>query len=381
MITLLFSILLLSGALLYLLFTAWIFRGLGKLKKAEIKVEEKLPTVSVIVPARNEDHNIEETLESLAGQNYPQEKLQVVMVNDRSTDNTPGIMARYAHTHKNFTLVEIDILTPGISPKKNAIEWGISASTGEIIFTTDADCIHSSNWIRQIVSYFTSEVGLVAGLSVMEPDDETIFHRLHALDYLSHSFVGAGAIGNSSALNCTGANLAYRYEAFTQLCGFGKAAHFVSGDDEFFLQKLVNSKKWKAAFALGAETIVRSLPPENLIDIIYQRFRWGSKGLYYPQNIKKLALGIFIFFIILMTAPFLTLVNFLPLMVFMLALSAKLLSDLMVMRRGCRVFQLKFPWFSFFALFIIHPLLIVLSALGGHFLHFKWKGEPFRSKV
>ena len=375
------TFLLIAGAAVYAFFTKWIYYGLGRLNDSEPQSEETLPGVTVIVPARNEDHNLDETLESLTAQDYPHEKFRVVIVNDRSEDQTPGIMARFAKKYDNFVKVEINNLTPGISPKKNAVEWGVAASTGEIILTTDADCVHSPQWIRSMVSYFKPDIGMVAGLTLFEPDDESFFHKLHSLDYISHSFVGAGAIGNGRALNCTGANLAYRYEAFMELGGFGDRADMVSGDDEFLLQRIVNSRKWKASFARGEDSIVRSLPPETVKGIIDQRLRWGSKGLYYPPKIKRLAIGIFIFLLILVLSPILIFTNLLPLWAFVLAILVKFYADLMVMKRGFKIFDLKFHTLRFLSLFIVHPLIIVLSATGGHFFSFNWKGQRFHSKV
>lgn len=381
MISLTAAVLLLFLTGIYGVFTFWLYQGLGKLQKAEMLSEEKLPTVSVIVPARNEDHNLEETLESLAAQDYPREKMQVVMVNDRSHDQTPRIMNKFARKYDNFLKIDITELPERLSPKKNAIEWGITVSNGEIILTTDADCVHSRNWIRTMVSHFKPDVGIVAGLTLFEPDDESIWHKLHSLDYISHSFIGAGAIGNGSALNCTGANLAYRYETFMSLGGYGDKIHMVSGDDEFLLQKVVNSGRWKAAYALGQASIVKSLPPETLKEILQQRIRWGSKGLYYPPPVTRLSIAVFIFFTILVLAPLLIIAGVLPWWALCAAFLVKLRSDYKVMKRGYKLFQIKFPLLRFGALLIIHPFIIAVSAAGGHLIPFRWKGQRFRPKV
>ena len=379
--SIIFSIILIFCAGLYAAFTKWIHAGLGKLKVEEDIPQRELPTVSVIVPARNEDNNIEETLESLAAQNYPKDKFQVVMVNDRSTDHTSGLMTIFTKKYSNFVQVDVQHLPPGISPKKNALEWGITAANGEIIVTTDADCVHSPRWIRTLANYFKPDVGLVAGLTIFDPDDESWWHRLHSLDYLSHSFIGAGAIGEGSGMNCTGANLAYRYSVFIELKGYGDKTDMVSGDDEFFLQSLVKTVKWKAVHALGADSVVRSLPPETLNGIINQRQRWGSKGLYYPPKIKKLAIGLFIYFLLLIISPALVLLNLLPSYIFGIALVVKIWSDLKVMARGCKIFDLKFPALTFIFLSAIHPLVIIVSAALGHLVAFDWKGDAYRSRV
>lgn len=380
MTTIILSFLLLTGAAIYLVFTRWVFKGLNKLNEEPI-LSDSLPTVSVVLPARNEAHNIEETLESLAGQDYPRDKFEVIIVNDRSEDATSSIISRYARKYDNFIKVDIDNLPPNISPKKNAVEWGVAASKGEIIATTDADCIHSPLWLKTIVSYFKPDVGLVAGLAVLEPDDESWAHRLHALDYISNTLVGAGAIGNGSAMNCTAANLAYRYQTFIELGGFGETGNIVSGDDEFFLHRIIGSKKWKASYAVGEHSIVRSLPPESVKGILDQRLRWGSKGIYYPPKVRRLAISIFVFLLMMMVSPVFVLLDLISLEVFLIAVAIKLFSDYTVMWKGFKKFGLKFHTIRFILLSIIHPLEIVLSAAGGHLLSFNWKGESFRSKL
>ena len=117
------SVILILSAGLYAAFTKWIHAGLGKLKAEEEIPTRELPSVSVIVPARNEDHNIEETLESLAAQDYPRDKFQVVMVNDRSSDKTSELMAVFEKKFYNFVMVDVQNLSPGISPKKNSLVY------------------------------------------------------------------------------------------------------------------------------------------------------------------------------------------------------------------------------------------------------------------
>ena len=381
MITWLSTGLLLLCAINYLIFTRKIHLGLGKLKSIEKVGNSYFPYVSVIVPARNEEDNIKDTLISIASQIYPKKKLQVILVNDRSTDRTPKIMSTFIKNYENFTKVDIDYIPPGISPKKNAINSGIMMSKGDIIITTDADCLHSPKWIQNMVKYFKPEVGLVAGLTIFNPDHKSLTQRLHSLDFLSHSFVGAGAIGAGDGMNCTGANLAYRRKAYIELKGFSKMANMVSGDDEFFLQSLIRKRKWKAVHAIGDESIVRSKPPETIKGIIRQRCRWGSKGLYYPLKIKLTAAGIFVFYLMLLIAPILVLSGSIHLKFFISFVVVKVLSDLMVMSRGCKIFGIKFPITDFILLSFIHPLLIIMTAIWGHFFSFQWKGESYRSKM
>lgn len=118
-----------SGALLT--FVA----GLRKLKYNR-RVEHKIwPSVSVIVPARNEAEVLERTLDSLLAQEYTGD-WEIMVVDDRSTDETPFILAELQQREERIKVVTVIEKNPP-SPKKNALATGIAASTGEIIVTTD----------------------------------------------------------------------------------------------------------------------------------------------------------------------------------------------------------------------------------------------------
>src|SRR5688572_6065101 len=110
----------------------------------DYKPMQKTPSTSitVIIPARNEEKNIGRLLTALQQQNYPKNLLEIVVVDDHSTDTT-GEIARQFTNVKVLPLPDDDIN----SYKKKAIETGIAASAGELIITTDADCWCDDNWL------------------------------------------------------------------------------------------------------------------------------------------------------------------------------------------------------------------------------------------
>ena len=113
--------------------------------------------VSVIVPARNEALVIEHCLLSLMHQNYPDDLLEIIIVDDHSEDDTAAIVNKCASGKLRLIslhnyLKEGDI----IAHKKKAIEIGIAESSGDVIITTDADCIAGKDWISTIVNFYIS---------------------------------------------------------------------------------------------------------------------------------------------------------------------------------------------------------------------------------
>ena len=117
-----------------------------------------MPIVSLIIPARNEEISIRSKIENSLALDYPEDKLEIIVVSDGSTDRTNVIVSEY--THRNVKLVELQ----SHSGKSSAQNAGIKQSKGEIIVFSDATGIYSSNAIKSIVMRFSDpRVGCVTG--------------------------------------------------------------------------------------------------------------------------------------------------------------------------------------------------------------------------
>src|SRR6185436_883472 len=104
--------------------------------------------ISVIIPARNEEENIGKLLSSIEKQTYPSHLFEVIVVDDHSTDNTVAVVNSYSFA--KLIKLEFDNIN---SYKKKAIESGIAAASGDLIVTTDADCIVPGNWLKTFASF------------------------------------------------------------------------------------------------------------------------------------------------------------------------------------------------------------------------------------
>jgi glycosyltransferase involved in cell wall biosynthesis len=153
----------LVGAVGAVLGLAWASRVLGAAlhmhKLAEISGEEwdrpaseNAPRLSVIVPALNEEEHVEAALRSLVAQDYP--NLEIIAVNDRSTDATGEIMDRVAaQSAGRLRVLQIDSLPAGWLGKPHAMEQGALAASGEWLLFTDADVIYRADALRRAVAY------------------------------------------------------------------------------------------------------------------------------------------------------------------------------------------------------------------------------------
>ncbi|MCA9215268.1 MAG: glycosyltransferase [Planctomycetales bacterium] len=110
-----------------------------------------LPTVSIVVAARNEQKNIEPALRSLLSIDYP--NLQLIVVNDRSTDSTGEILDSLARDAAELMIIHIAALPTGWLGKNHALHVGAAAATGEYILFTDADIIFDPSTLRRAICY------------------------------------------------------------------------------------------------------------------------------------------------------------------------------------------------------------------------------------
>jgi glycosyltransferase involved in cell wall biosynthesis len=106
----------------------------------ESQIDGVLARLSVVIPARNEEEDIEEALRSILGQKGVE--LHVIVVNDHSTDQTGAILRRLAEEDSRITVVENPPLEAGWLGKPNAMNHGIALASDELILFTDADVVH-----------------------------------------------------------------------------------------------------------------------------------------------------------------------------------------------------------------------------------------------
>lgn len=140
-----------------------ILLSIGVKKKFPQNDESELPIATVIVAARNEEKNIGICLTSLDKLIYPQNKLEIILVDDSSNDNTAKIITEFISDKPKFKLIKPEKDFGSTIGKARAIANAIEIAKGEIILTTDADCEVSPTWAKTIASFFQDDVAMVCG--------------------------------------------------------------------------------------------------------------------------------------------------------------------------------------------------------------------------
>lgn len=376
MITLLLIIFVLL-LLYYLLFLIKIYNGLGKISPF-VQQNGADHFISVIIPFRNEAQNILKSIASIEGLNYPRDKFEVIYVDDNSEDDS-FFLADTKKNSSNIKIIKLGGEVPGKGNKKHALQYGIEKSRGDIIFTTDADCIHHKNWLHSIMRCFDSDTAFVSG-PVEFIETQGMFSKVQSTEFAGLILAGAGLIGAGRPLICNGANIAYRKKIFDELDGLRDNLNITSGDDEFLMQKIARETSYKIRFCSEREAVVRTHPNRTIGSFLNQRRRWASKSIFYNDAALSTSLVlIFLFYTGLIAQTALLLAGY---YFFAFTLSGslviKILMELLIIRRGENLFLSKKKISVFLITELFQVPYIIIASVAGFAGGFTWKGRNIR---
>jgi len=261
------------------------------------------PFVSVVIAARNEEANIETCLESLLDSTYPPNRFEIIVVDDQSTDGTRRVVETFSKQLESPVSVRVEDVPAGYSSprgqasgyKKKALSHGIAVSCGQIVALTDADCRVPRDWLNLMVGTFGPDTGFVAGPVVFDYDDSA-FSRSIALEFMGFAGIHAGSIYAGRPASCSGANIAFRREAYNAVGGYSGLEHLSSGDDEFLMLRIKSQTSWNVRYCARSEATVATIAPNTVKSFLQQRRRWASKvGYYEDPLINAVHIAVYLF--------------------------------------------------------------------------------------
>jgi len=184
-------------SLAYLTVISILTYGWFSLKEGFIPKNEVTTEVSVVVAVRNEEENIDTLLKHLFDQEYPEELMEVIIVDDHSEDDTTGKINKFLKSHSQFSLRLL--FSPG-NGKKDAISFGIKNSNSRFVLTTDGDCIPDQRWVRKMTAYYEVHQPKILLGPIVYTGEKSILQKLFSLDFVSMVASGAGGAGDGSSL-------------------------------------------------------------------------------------------------------------------------------------------------------------------------------------
>lgn len=220
------------------------------------------PSVAVIVPCYNEAATLALTCDSLLALDYPKEKLEIILVNDGSTDATPQVMARFlAHP-------QVRIIHKENGGKHTALNAGIAVTTAELIGCLDADSFVEPDALREIVTCFDNPqiVATTAAMSIHKPGN--MLQHMQNAEYsfgitLRHTFASVNGLYVTP-----GPFSFYRRDVVEKLGGF-RYGHQTE-DMEMALR--IQHAGYGIGNALRARVYTKA--PATIAKLVKQRTRW-----------------------------------------------------------------------------------------------------------
>lgn len=290
----LISYLLLAGycTLILSYFIAWLFIRTYKLPVEAVPLNK----FSILIPVRNEALTIIGCLNSLLKQDYPVSNLEIIILNDHSTDETLALVQSFIdkQTVSHIKLVNLsEHIIQGA--KKESITYGISIAKNPYIVLTDADCSSGKNWLKTIDAFIQKKEAKLIYAPVLF-QAETVFEKIQSLEFVGLVGIGAAAIQLKNPNMCSAANLIFKKDVFNEVGGYQHNYNLASGDDEFLLHKVSKKYPNQVFFLKCYDAVVQTTPNGTLQQLTQQRRRWVSKSTKYEDRfITTILVGAYLF--------------------------------------------------------------------------------------
>jgi cellulose synthase/poly-beta-1,6-N-acetylglucosamine synthase-like glycosyltransferase len=245
--------------------------------------------VSVMIPAYNEEENIEETVRHVMDSDYPKKNLEVIVINDGSSDGTlnkvKGLLKKYGN---------LKLINKENSGKADSLNQAVKIAKGELVAVVDSDSFIGKESLKKLTGFFADKnIGTVTSFVKVRDQGKNFFARLQSIEYLILGW-SRNLMDLVDSVWCTNGPLSlYRKEYVEKVGGFSKET--VTEDIDMTWNMLHHG--YKTGMCLDAD--VTTVVPEKFGAWFRQRTRWGLGGLqaitkYRSSVFKKGMFGLFI---------------------------------------------------------------------------------------
>ena len=230
------------------------------------KRSDWVPRVSIVMPAYNEEKYIVSSLRSLLDMDYPKDRLELIIVDDGSTDNTYRVA-------KAFEGPSVRVFTKENGGKGAALNFGIRKARGELVATMDADSYVSRNTLKELIPFFNDPDVMAATPAVKIRPSDSWLKEFQRVEYLMILFSRKLLSFIDSVPVTPGPFSLFRSEVFGKI-GYFDEKNLVE-DQEIALR--IQAANYKIKSSVTAD--VYTEPPDNMKDLMTQRVRWQRGGI------------------------------------------------------------------------------------------------------
>ena len=366
--------------LLYVYFATILMVAIGSLNLVVFQAEKTPPATAftLIIPFRNEAQNLPSLLCSIAALDYPPGLLQILFVNDASSDGSLPLLETL-RLNIPFDSQIIQNKRTSASPKKDAITAAIQLAQNEWIITTDADCELPSQWLCIYDQFIKKNNPKMVCGPVGYPSHEDLLRSFQLMDGLSLQAVSMSGFWWKRPKLCNGANMAYQKSAFLELHGYEGNNHIASGDDIFLLDKMNRHYKKEVHYLKHKEAIVLTQPETTWKAVISQRIRWASKTSKQKNwGAKFLGSMVFIGNLAFIASFFGLVFDSSNWDHYLIIITFKSFIDLFLLWVTSQFFEKPLQLFACLASVLIYPLVTVWTVLNSLVGKYQWKGRTFQ---
>ena len=335
----------------------------------EIIPNNALPTISILVAAKNEAHNIVRCLEALSMLDYPTELYEVLIGNDGSTDNTATLVQQFIVHKTNFKLIQITEKLGKADAKANVLAHLALQAKGDFFFITDADIAVQPLWAKTLLAYLNPDTGIVSGSTAIAGN--SLFSRFQNMEWMYAFGMIATAKKLSIPVTAVGNNMVISRVSYLSTGGYENLNFSITEDFELFRATL--QKSWKYNNVTHPHCIAYSMPAKNLNQLLKQRKRWMHGAIDVPKS-----LGIFL----AMQAVYIPIVvmGFFVAPLFTLVFAnLKMGLQYIFISQTLKKAALRIPSISFYILFECYSGIISILTIVYYLLPSKveWKGRKY----
>ena len=223
---------------------------------------DNYPTVTIIVPCYNEEKTVSITIESLLTLNYPGDKLDIIVVDDGSRDNTWNVLQKYSSNKR------ISLYRKENGGKHTALNLGLEHATGEFFGCLDSDSSVHPEALKRIISVFDNPKTMAVAPSIVVRDPKSIIQYAQRAEYdMAH--YNKKMLAFLGGIHVTpGPFSIFRKKVFDQIGNYRKSHH--TEDQEIALRMHKNGLKIDHC----PDAYVYTSSPNTVPKLYKQRVRW-----------------------------------------------------------------------------------------------------------
>ena len=247
-------------------------------KKEPVRQPDTYPVISILLAVRNEEKNILPCLQHIATIDWPTDRLEILIGNDASEDQTEALVQEYIQDKRQFRLISIRENLGKARGKANVLAHLAREARGEFFCITDADIRVPQTWIRGLYSAWKPGYGTVNGVTIVRQGHW--LSNFQALDWI-YAFAQVRLLSNHHVpISAVGNNMLISREAYESTGGYENLPFSLTEDFELFRHTL--RKGWKYKNLLQQEVLALTEGQPDLRAFLSQRKRWMTGAMQVP---------------------------------------------------------------------------------------------------